>query len=105
MLHRVVVQCKFKHIWNPDAAHVDRANVKSRTGYIMMFAGCQVTLASKLQTETALCTTKADVRALNEVLWTTIQIMNPIYELSEKKWDCQAKQQSEMNWCLRKTQD
>jgi len=97
MLHRVVVQCKFKHIWNPDAAHVDRANVKSRTGYIMMFAGCQVTLASKLQTETALSTTQADVRALNKVLCTTITIMNPIYELREKKWDFQAKLRSEMH--------
>ena len=89
--------CRKSRSTHEHAMQVDRANVKSRTGYIMMFAEFQVKLASKLLTETALSTTKADVRALNKVLCTTITIMNPIYELREKKWDFQAKLQSEMH--------
>jgi len=62
--------------WNPDSAHIDRMTAKSRTGYIVMFAGCPITLASKLQTEMALTTTKAEFIALRKGLPTTIRMID-----------------------------
>jgi len=53
--------------WNPDMVHINRSTMKSRTGYIMMFAGCPLTWVSKLQME-------------------TIPIMNLVDELRERKF-------------------
>jgi len=33
--------------WNPETAGVDKENAKSRTGYIITFAGCPLIWASK----------------------------------------------------------
>jgi len=62
--------------WNPHSAHIDRMTAKSRTGYIVMFAGCPITFASKLQTEMALTTTKAEFIALSNGLPTTIRMID-----------------------------
>jgi len=45
--------------WNQATAGNDRSTAKSRTGFIIMYAGCPLTWSSKMQTETALSTTDA----------------------------------------------
>ena len=71
--------------WNPETAGIDKATGKSRTGYIITYAGCPLKWASKLQMETALSTTQAEFVALSEGLCTAIPIMIQIDEL-KKKW-------------------
>jgi hypothetical protein len=45
--------------WNRATSMNDVSTEKSRTGYIISFAGCPITWASKLQTQIALITTDA----------------------------------------------
>ena len=74
----------FSGNWKAEDAHTDRATAKSRTGYIIKYAGCPITWASKMQTETALSTTEAEFIALSEGLRTTIPIMNMMEEMQEQ---------------------
>ena len=71
--------------WNQATAGIDRSTAKSRTGFIILYAGCPLTWSSKMQTETALSTTEAEFIALSEGLRTTIPVMNLIEELREEK--------------------
>jgi len=58
----------FSSNWRAEDAHEDRATAKSRTGYIIKYAGYPIMWASKMQTETALSTTEAEFIALCEGL-------------------------------------
>ena len=71
----------FSGNWREDTAHLDRSTAKSRTGYIVKYAGCPLTWASKMQTEMALSTTEADFIALSEGLRTVIPIMSLLEEM------------------------
>jgi len=73
----------FSGNWNVEMAHLDRATAKSRTGYIVRYAGCPLTWASKMQTEMALSTTEAEFMALSEGFCTVIPIMNLMEEMHE----------------------
>jgi len=71
--------------------HMDKSTAKSRTGYVIMYAGCLVTWASKVQTEVALSTTEAELIAMSEGLRTAIPSMNLIEEMMEQgigKFNC-----------------
>ena len=46
----------------------DPSSVKSRTGYVILFANCPLLWASKLQTEVALSTTEAEYIALSQAM-------------------------------------
>jgi len=74
----------FSGNWKAEDAHTDRATAKSRTGYIIKYAGCPIMWASKMQTESALSTTEAVFIALSEGLRTTILIMNMMEEMQEQ---------------------
>jgi len=74
----------FSGNWREDTAHLDRSTAKSRTGYIVKYAGCPLTWASKMQTETALSTTEAEFIALSEGLRTVIPIMSLLEEMQEQ---------------------
>jgi hypothetical protein len=54
----------------------DVSTTKSRTGYIISFAGCPITWASKLQTQIALSTTEAEYIALLQCLREVIPMIN-----------------------------
>ena len=64
--------------WRAEMAHVDKTTAKLRTGYFVMYAGCPVTWASKIQTEVALSTTEAELIVMSEGLRTAITLMNLI---------------------------
>jgi hypothetical protein len=51
------VNAAFCGLWNPETAMNDTMASKSRTGFVILYAGCPLMWASRLQTETALSTT------------------------------------------------
>jgi len=57
---------------------VDRSTAKSRTGFIITYAGCPLTWSSKMQTEMALSTKEAKLIALSKGLWTAILVRSQI---------------------------
>ena len=60
------VDADFCGLWNPETAMYDKMTSKSRTGFVINYAGCPLTWASRLQPETALSTTEAEYMALSE---------------------------------------
>ena len=55
----------FSGLWNKEFAPVDPSTAKSRSGWIIFYAGCPVSWASKLQSQVALPTTKAEYIAMS----------------------------------------
>ncbi len=75
----VFVDANFASGWDPeDAENAD--NVYSRTGYVICYAGCPMFWQSKLQTEIALLTAKAEYIALSQALRKTLPMTNLIRE-------------------------
>ena len=48
--------------------HASPESVFSRTGFVIMYAGCPITWGSKLQTEIALSTTESEYIALSSAI-------------------------------------
>ncbi len=55
----------FSGNWNREFAPVDPSTTKSQSGWIIFYAGCPVSWASKLQPQIALSTTKAEYIAMS----------------------------------------
>jgi hypothetical protein len=64
----------------------DPSTAKSRTGYVITYAGCPLYWGSKLQTCIALSTTEAEYVALSQALRDAIPIMNILKEMREYKF-------------------
>ena len=62
---------------------VNRLRILSQSGYAIFYAGCPVLWASKLQTEMALITAKAEYIAVSTALREVILFMYLLQELSE----------------------
>ena len=58
-------------------------NVISRAGFVIRYAGCPIGWCSKLQTEIALSTAKAEYIALYQVLREVVPLMTLLEELGE----------------------
>ena len=56
----------FSGNWKSDTAHIYRTTATYRTDYVINYAGCLITWASNMQTETALSTTEANFITLSE---------------------------------------
>ena len=69
------VDADFCGNWNPDTAEGDSSTSKSRSGYVIKYAGCPIVWQSKLQTETALSTTEAEYIALSTAPREVISLM------------------------------
>jgi len=54
--------------WARMNADIDATTAKSRSGYVILYAGCPLIWASKLQTEIALSSTEAEYIALSQSL-------------------------------------
>ena len=80
----VWVDSDFCGQWDPDTAIYDPTTARSRTGYIIMYAGCPILWASKLQTETALSTTESEYSASSEALRNALPLMELIQEAHEQ---------------------
>lgn len=74
----------FSGNWQPETAHKDPTTAKSRSGWIITYANCPITWASKLQTLTALSTTEAEYIALSNALRDQIPLMDLLKEVSQQ---------------------
>jgi len=61
----------------------DATTAKSRTGYILQYAGCPIIWASKLQTEIALSSTEAEYIALSTAMREVIPLLRLMTEAKE----------------------
>lgn len=77
----VWVDADFCGLWDRETAIEDPSTSKSRTGYVVMYAGCPIIWASQLQTEIAQSTTESEYVALSTALRQTIPMMRLIAEL------------------------
>jgi len=68
----------------------DPDTARSRTGYIILYAGCPIYWQSKLQTEIALSTTEAEVVAMSQALRATIPLMEMAKEMQALGFDMTA---------------
>jgi histone deacetylase 1/2 len=75
------VDADFAGMWDQYTSD-DPNSVKSRTGYVITFAGCPVLWASKLQTEIALSTTEAEYIALSSAMRDLIPMRALLAEFS-----------------------
>jgi hypothetical protein len=64
----VYVDSDFIGNWDSETATDDIDTAWSRTGYIIIYAGCPIVWKSKLQTQIALSTTEAEFMALSAAL-------------------------------------
>lgn len=65
----------------------DPSIAKSRSGWIVFYAGCPIVWASKLQTQTALSTTEAEYISLSQSLRDVIPIMSLVSEMKSRGFD------------------
>jgi hypothetical protein len=70
--------------WKKETAADDVDTAKSRTGFVIMFAGCPLIWSSKLQTEIALLSTKAEYIALSTVTREVIHLIDFLQEAKMK---------------------
>ena len=78
---RIVPTHSRYRLWNQ--ADADNAeNLMSRTGYVIMYAGCPIVWSSRLQTEIALSTAEAEYIALSTALRQVIPMMHILSEIS-----------------------
>jgi hypothetical protein len=75
------VDADFTGNWTLSTLH-DPNSVKSRTGYVIMFADCPILWASKLQSEIALSTTEAEYIALSQAMRDLIPMRSLLHEIS-----------------------
>ena len=71
--------------WNQEYAQSDPTTAKSRSGYILTYAGVPLTWASKLQVEVALSTVESEYIALSQALQEVIFMMQVAEEAKEMK--------------------
>jgi len=84
-LFEVYADADFAGTWNRETAGEDSDTARSRLGYIIKFAGCPITWASRLISEIVLSTTEAEYVALSESLRTVIPLLNIYKECQQRK--------------------
>jgi hypothetical protein len=72
--------------WDRVNGDIDPSTAKSRTGYVLMYGGCPMVWASKLQREVTLSTTEAEYNAMSESLRYIIHMMQLMDEAREIGW-------------------
>jgi hypothetical protein len=70
--------------WNRSIAMENIDTARSRTGYLLLFNGCPLIWASRLQTEIALSTTEAEYIALSAALREVIPLIDLILEAQKQ---------------------
>ncbi|MGH7974665.1 MAG: reverse transcriptase domain-containing protein, partial [bacterium] len=74
------VDADFAGLWGHEDSQ-DPISTRSRTGYILIFAGCPILWVSKLQTEIALSTTEAEYVALSQSMRDVLPTQRLIIEI------------------------
>jgi hypothetical protein len=73
--------------WLPEIAEKDSSTARSRSGYIIFYAGCPLIWFSKLQTEIALSTTESEYISLSSALREVIPLRRLIQEMQDAGFD------------------
>jgi len=76
------VDADFAGGWK-DGDHNAPESVLSRTGYVIMYAGCPITWGSKMQSEIALSTTESEYIALSTAMREVIPFLNLMKEIAD----------------------
>jgi hypothetical protein len=76
----------FSGNWNSEFAPVDPSTAKSQSRWIIFYAGCPISWASKLQSHIALSTTEAKYIAMSQALCDLIPIMTLLQEMREQNF-------------------
>ena len=74
----------FQGGWDINTATEDSTAAKSRTAYLVMYAGCPIVWASNLQTEITLSTTESKYSALSEATREVLWLMGLTNEVKER---------------------
>jgi hypothetical protein len=80
----VYADADFSGLWDKDTAMDDPSTAKSRSGYVILYAGCPILWTSRLQSETALSTTEAEYLSLSSALRETIPLMKLVKEFKKE---------------------
>ena len=76
------VDASFAGDWKKELANcTDKSQAKSRSGYVIRYAGCPILWASKMQTVIALSSTEAEVVALSQATREVIPLIKLAREL------------------------
>ena len=78
------VDADFSGNWNKQDAATDMDTARSRTGYIIQYAGCPIAWGSKLQTHIALSSTEAEYIAISTAMREIIPLMALLQEMSTR---------------------
>jgi hypothetical protein len=79
------VDASFAGNWSAEVDQSeDPASARSRTGFVIMYHGCSIIWASKLQTECALSSTEAEVIALSQSMREILPLMWLLKEIKKK---------------------
>ena len=78
------VDADFQGGWDINTAAEDSTTAKSRTAYIIMYGGCPIVWASKMQTDIALSTTESEYSALSEAAREVLWLMGLMTEVKER---------------------
>ena len=65
----------------------DPAGVKSRSGFVILYAGCPIAWQSKLQTEVALSTTESEYISLSQATRTLLFLIQLFKEIKAQGFD------------------
>jgi hypothetical protein len=80
----VAVDSDFAGSWNRETADTDTMTAKSRSGHVIVYAGCPILWSSKMQTEIALSTTESEYIACSNALRDTLPLMDFIDEIRNR---------------------
>jgi hypothetical protein len=78
----VYADADFSGNWDSSIAEFEPATARSRSGFVIMYAGCPIAWASRLQTEIALSSTKSEYISLSQSLREVIPLMRLVNELN-----------------------
>jgi hypothetical protein len=79
----VFCDADFAGNWDRDDAEHDPDTARSRSGYIINYAGCPVYWQSKLQTDIALSTTESEYTCMSTALRTAIPLIGIVKEMKK----------------------
>jgi hypothetical protein len=79
----VYVDSSFAGNWNKEDAEWDADTARSRTGYVVMYAGFPIIWASKLQGEIALSSTKSEYLAISTVMREVLPLIEILDEIKD----------------------
>ena len=80
----VMCDADFAGNWEAEGAVNDPDTARSRSGFIISYAGCPVSWSSKLATTIALSSTESEYECLSSALRETIPLMRIVQEMNSK---------------------